>query len=344
MRTWIELGASLDPSQWAARHRAGEVPDASPYGLHRLQEHGHAVRFRPPPAGVAELPARVVRRGTGMQWTEAVVGPPPVGTQLCLAWDERAGVPRARLSGRRTPVATGVIWLDEPGSYPARPAAVAALRRCALVWTLAGPQVPALHALGVAPSRVAHLLFGVDTEFFVAQDAAAADPDLLVSVGNDRHRDWSTLLAGFAEARRRRPGLRLEVVTRAALPPAPGVTTHRSLGHADLRQLYARASCVVLTTLPNGHVSGMTAALEAQASARPVVLSATPGSEDYVDHGTTGWLVRPLESATLADRLLHALEPGAVAAVGVAGRARATDLHSTAAMAQRLHGLIAERC
>lgn len=342
MRTWIELGPSLDVSRWVERHARGEVPDATPYGLDRLTGHGHRVSFRPTSTPPVTAASRAVRRVSGLQWPEALTTRPPRGTELALAWDERAGVPRAAISASRLAVATGVIWLDAPGAYRMQQRAIAALSRCALVWTLSAAQVPALVRLGVPASRVEHLLFGVDADFFTARGSDEVDPELVVSVGNDRHRDWGTLLAAFERVRRARPSARLEVVTRSPLPAADGVTVRAYVAHDELRNLYARAAVVALPTLPNLHVSGMTAALEAQATGRPVVLSDTPGARDYVDHDRTGWTVPVGDPEALAETLLTALAGGRslVAGLGAAARLAVDTRHSTAHQAARLACLI----
>lgn len=346
MRIWVEFGGTLDAGDWARRHARGEVPDEMPYGLHQLTGHGHNVRARPAPHRWARLAGRPLRAATGVQWLEAVATRPPPGTDLCLSWDERTGVARAALRGRRASVATGVIWLGDHGGTPARTESLRALSSAAFVWVLSAPQVDRLVELGLPRRRVRHLLFGIDADFFTARPAREAEPGLFASVGNDRHRDWQTLLAAFCRVRSVRPHARLEVVTAADLPLIEGMTVHRRLRHDELRELYARASAVVLPTTPNLHVSGMTAALEAQAMARPVVLSRTPGAEDYVEHGRTGYLDPVRDPGGLADRLVDLLDAGpqVVEDLGAAGRRAVDDRLSTAAQAARLAGLMEEHC
>ena len=45
MLVTVPLAGGLSASDWARRHAAGEVPDRSPYGLHRLTDRGVDVRF-----------------------------------------------------------------------------------------------------------------------------------------------------------------------------------------------------------------------------------------------------------------------------------------------------------
>lgn len=346
MRTWIELPPSLDVGDWGRRHEEGLVPDATPYGLGRLAALGHEVAFRPAPRVSRTLPARAVSRVSGLQWTEAATSPPPGGTDVCLSWDERTGIPRAALSRPDQAVVTGVIWLDDPGAYPLSRKLVRRLARCSLVWVLSSAQVPRLVSMGVPSDRLEYLPFGVDCEFFRPRPMSEVDPDLLVSVGNDRHRDWNTLLGAFVRLRARRSSAQLEVVTETSLPPVPGLRRRPRATHAELSDLYARSSAVVLATRPNFHVSGMTAALEAQATARPVIMSRTPGAEDYVAHGSTGWLVTPNDEAALAAQMESALDGAGsfVADAGPKGREAVERVFNTADQADRIAALLRRYC
>lgn len=345
MHAWVELGPSLDVNAWARRHAAGHVPDAAPYGLDRLVRHGVTPRFRAPVRGrLARTASRALRRLADYQLIEGITQV-PAGTDVAVAWDERAGVPRA-LRSPSVPLATGMIWVGEPDAgHVELAAARRALPRAALVWVLSRAQLPVLAELGVAPGRRAHLIFGVDADFFAAAPADVAEPGLVVSVGNDRHRDWPTLLDAFERVRAVRPEARLELVTRHPVPPRRGVTVHPSLTHEDLRTLYARANVVAVITRPNLHVSGMTAALEGKAVGRPVLLSSTDGADDYV-HAGEGRLVAPGSVEAVRDALLELLDGGqqAVRTLGASGRESVEAVHSTERQAERLAALLREHC
>lgn len=70
--------------------------------------------------------------------------------------------------------------------------------------------------------------------------------------------------------------------------------------------------------------------LEAMRAAKPVVASFWGGPSDVVVDGQTGYLVNPLQTATLADRLLRLLtDPERCARMGAAGRQRATTVFGT---------------
>ncbi len=345
----VLLGGRLDLDDWQRRHAAGLVPDEVPYGLGRMADHGYAVD-RSPVAGGQQGPRAVLRgalrrTGGGYDWALPAVWAPTA--DLVLSWDERAGVPVALAHGRRRVVVTNVIWATDapPRSGALRAAVRGGLRRAGAVFVHSSAQAPALvRELGVRAERVHPIAFGVDADFFVPGDPSGVDGDLLLSVGNDRHRDWPTVLAAFARVRERRPRTRLVVVSRtvpAAAAAAGGVEVVASLGHADLRALQARAAASVVLTRPNLHVSGATAVLESLAVARPAVATGTPGMADYADGGGALTLVPPGDARRAAEVLLELLDdPSGGSERGAAGRRAVEGAYSTAHHARRLAGVL----
>jgi glycosyltransferase involved in cell wall biosynthesis len=343
MKVWLELGPTLDTADWQARHARGEVPDAWPYGLDRLRRSGMEVAAGAPPRGADALAARVLRRAGGQfQWWEAARRRVPPGTDVVACWAERAGVPVA-LRERSVPVATGVIWLTEPGAIgrAGARAARAGLRRAAAVWTLSSAQLPVLaREWGVERARLHHLPFGVDADFF--SPGGEPQPGVVLSVGNDRHRDHETVLKAVAQVRGAHPRSRLSLVTRAPVdvPPELGTRTV-ALPHDRLAEEYRRSAVVAVALQPNLHVSGITVVLEAMACGRPVVVTGTPGMTDYVTHGENGLLVPPGDPAAMAAAVGALLaDPERAAAVGAAGRRAVVDHFSTARQAETLAAIL----
>jgi glycosyltransferase involved in cell wall biosynthesis len=99
---------------------------------------------------------------------------------------------------------------------------------------------------------------------------------------------------------------------------------------------------VVVPTRPNLHASGMTVALEALATARPVVATDTPGMHQYVSEGRTGYLVPPEDPAELALTLLRLLDdPARAAELGQNGRVEVERHFTTQIMvASLVRGLL----
>lgn len=345
MRALIEYSHSQQTREWTRRHALGEVPDALPYGLNWLEDSGITPVTRDPlPAGPWKTVARAMRRG-GYQWVEAARSPTTPDIDMALCWDERSGVPRAARDAKRIPVASGVLWITDHVKHPAHRAAMRALRRCALIWVHARPQRDQLIAEGFPASSVEFLNFAVDAEFFTRPADGEREPGLIVSAGNDRDRDWYTLLRAFSAVRRHVPGARLEIATRAHLPPQDGVRVRANVSHQELRDAYARAWCVVVPTRPNLHLSGLTNTLESKAMEVPVVLSATPGADDYVSPGVNGFLYRPGDDDDLAAQLTSALQAdlASVREMGAAGRQDVDRQQNTRHHAATLAGLLLSR-
>ncbi len=364
MRVTFRLSGRLDAAEWQHRHARGEVPDAWPYGLDRMRAHGVDVTPAPAYRGDARL-ARLARGLGRYEWLEART--PLPDTDVVLCWDERSGVPAAR-SHR---VITGVIWLtdEQRDSRLHRLLAGGGLRRAHRVWALSSAQLPVLRdTFRVPETRLVHLPFGIDTDFFTPSAAPRPGPNrnaahevqrdhprfdtdrsaaregdgrLVVSAGNDRHRDHGTLLAALAEARRKEPGLRLELATRQVVdvPPEWGVR-HSELSHPRMRDLYRRGAVTVVALRPNLHVSGISVTLEAMACGRPVVVTDTPGMRDYVTHGETGLLVPAGDGQALAAAVAELLaHPDRAREMGAAARRDVERRFSTHVQAGHLAGI-----
>lgn len=328
--------AAKDLAEWERGHRAGERPDAWPYGLNKLDQH------------ISRLVARSLPRDTLMQRglrTIMRVTPPaawrgrgPAG----VCWDENsidrlAAVPalRARFSG--------VVWLTDQiatkdAAWLGRRRAM--LRRMDGLWVLSSAQVaPLRDFLGEGGPEVRHVLFGVDTEFF--REAPIPSAPLIVSVGGDRDRDASTLFRAIDEIRRRRPDVEAIIQTTSQAEPPPGVTVVPYLSHAELRELYKRASICLIATRHNTHVSGMTVGLESMATGRPLVITETPGMSDYFGDTDGARMVPSSDAHALASEALTLLDDRQeLERRGHAARAHVDGAFTTTHLGHRLAALI----
>jgi glycosyltransferase involved in cell wall biosynthesis len=109
----------------------------------------------------------------------------------------------------------------------------------------------------------------------------------------------------------------------------------RFLGYrSDIPALLAACELVVLPSLFEGHPLAL---LEAMAAGRPVVATAVGGVPEIVDHGVTGLLVPPADSAALGAAIGALLaDPARARAMGAAGRAKAEREFSARVMVERL--------
>jgi glycosyltransferase involved in cell wall biosynthesis len=370
VRVLVELNPSMDSERWSRLYDKGQVPDRVPYGLHRLADDGFSVLVRKPRRShVIEIVSRAGGKLTaGARWPEALLGTPrPDTADVQLCWDERSGIPAIMMQprgSRRRPVVTGVIWVTEPDvnlSAVARWTVRRALQRAEAIFVNSHGQVSPLREMwGVDPARIHFIHFGVDTDFWDPSLPTAADllgtsslgtPDIasegserltIVSVGNDRHRDHGLLLSAMTEVHAALPQTRLELVTGAPLRiPAEVGRRHQSLIHSQLRDLYCRAHVVVVCTRLNNHCSGLTATLEAMAMGKPVVVTRTPGLDDYVIDGETGILVPHGDRDGIAGVLIELLnDPDRREQLGTQARKHALDRFSTRAQAGRLAAVL----
>lgn len=333
----------LRPDEWAQAHARGDAPGAVPYGLDQLAAHDVAVDYdsaRPAgrhPATWAGIgrPSRL-RRPPGRH-----------GGRAAIAWDEHMAVPLlSRYAGSGRTLAAGVIWatdrLDDRGPDLRNLALRRVLRQMDMVWCLSRGQQPLLRSwLGIDPERIVFLPFGIDTDFY-AQRPWPSRP-MVLSLGNDQHRDTETLFHALEQVHAARPDVRLVVQTRSPLAPPPGVEVIESAPAQRLLSLYEAAAVVVVATHPNRHVSGMTVCLEAGATGRPAVLSRTDGASDYVLDGTTGRLAAPGDPADHADAVLSLLDDSDLARrLGRNAREHVVTHHDQSVMCRQLAALIFE--
>jgi glycosyltransferase involved in cell wall biosynthesis len=343
-RLYVELNRTLNLQEWAARHAAGLVPDRWPYGFDRLAAHGFELHARHVPASAPwRIAASAVRRAAGgLDLVNAFGDRVRRRCRLAVCWDERTGVPsalRSALPGE-PPTAMGALWLTEPGGdlpAAARRLAARALERCVAVWGNSATQLDILAAEWRVPRRRLHLVhMGIDVDFWHPE--GEPEPALVASGGNDRHRDYRTLVEAMEQLRGRSPRLRLELATQAVdrLPEGLG-TVWRELPHVEMRRLYGRAAVVVLALRPNTHMSGLSTILEAMACGRPLVVTDTLGLREYLTDGETSILVPAGDPKALAAATGELLaDPGGAAELGQAARRAVQERFTTRELAARL--------
>jgi hypothetical protein len=321
---------------WARRNQNGEVPGLWPYGLEALAagRRGIVSAELPPPSRLQSARNAVLPRSVR---TPAAGTPRDIG----LTWDENMAR-RMAIVQPHAEMYSGVIWLTDlitrkPGDYSAMRSVLARMSR---LFVLSRAQIePLAGFLGTDAPPIDFVRFGVDPVFYEASPYPSQP--MLLSVGGDRDRDTESLFAALEIITARNPGLEVIVQSKSELTPPDGVTKVASVTHTELRDLYRRASVVVIATRPNLHVSGMTVSLEAMATARPVVITETSGISDYVVDGVTG-RTTPLGSAgALADAVSGLLaDPGLAERLGAAGRRDVEARFSVNHLADALAGMM----
>ncbi|WP_319445961.1 MULTISPECIES: glycosyltransferase family 4 protein [unclassified Mycobacterium] len=266
-------------------------------------------------------------------------------TDVVLAYDERTGIPASLLrTPRHAPVVLGVGWLTAKAAAPPVHAVLAAraLGRAAAVWTQCAPVLSTLgREWGVPQSRLHFVPVGIDTDFYGLQPEPRS-PNVVVSAGEDRYRDHALLVSAVASLRGRHPDIGFELATALTVDvPAELGVVHRGRLDGKMRDLYRNASVVAIALKPTLSGSGLTVALEAMSSGRPVVMTDNPGISDYVEHGVTGLLVPPNDVEAFAGAIGELLaDPQRRAEMGAAGAIRVRERFTSGVMASDLAALM----
>jgi glycosyltransferase involved in cell wall biosynthesis len=214
------------------------------------------------------------------------------------------------------------------------------LLRGTTIAALSKPEAQSVRSWAGDRIDICDFTFGVDLAFWSPADTLARSDEIL-SIGNDRARDYSTLLAAW------RPTFpRLTIITSLPIScDLPNVAIERgdwrgaAISDSDLRSRFQHARFIVTPLLDTLQPSGQSATLQAMACGRPVIISSNSGLWDpelmrsgicrLVPPGDSGALRSAIE-----DMIAH---PEAAESMGVAAREAllANDI-SAGAMARQI--------
>lgn len=206
---------------------------------------------------------------------------------------------------------------------------------------------------GIARQAIRVIENGVDVDVFRPQPAVERRSDVIISTISAVAplKGFDFLIEAFAELRRQRPRLTLEVVGRdghpetrrrvAALGLDGAVRFTGPLTDREIARAYARATLAVVPSLYEGF--GLPAA-EAMACEVPVVSTRAGALPEVVGpDGEAGILVPPASSAALARSIAALLDaPERRRAMGAAGRRRVQERFTWRRAAERMVDLYRE--
>jgi glycosyltransferase involved in cell wall biosynthesis len=186
--------------------------------------------------------------------------------------------------------------------------------------------------LGAPEDRVKLVHYSIDQEFFSPLSDVEPSEDMIMSIGEPRSRDYSSLfqavdklpvkltVAGYGHWYAREKNGSVNV-------PAPAnVHTTSHLSQLELRRMYARAQFLVLPIRDLIYSAGATASLEAGSMARAVVAFRSRGITDYIIDGETGILVEPGNVSAMRDAIQYLLaNPGEAKRMGQNARQRIVE-------------------
>ena len=304
LRVLVMLPRNLDVADWSRRFACGEVPDATPYGYHFARHFGCELSFSRPTAtwrGLGGLVDKAFKRVLGFDlrhvWAHRELLD---ATRFDCIWThteyEHLAIGLLRSLGRADcpPVIAQSVWLID--EWPAW----SALRRWCYRQLMRKAEVATFHSplnagearrLGLAQS-VEIVEFGISLDSYplvARRHPETVDPSRplrVLALGNDRHRDWSTL------ARALGGNDRYELHIGSTSVPPGLVRGNMRVGPLTQPQIvaeYAWADCVVVPLRRNRHASGLTATLEGVAMGVPVVAARAGGLDHYFDDSCIGY-------------------------------------------------------
>jgi len=177
------------------------------------------------------------------------------------------------------------------------------------------------------------LLYGLNTQDFPVNSPSVWKPHTpirIAAIGNDRDRDWETLIKAFGND----PRYTVRLATRRRIPAslrASNVEIALFSGIRKQHELYDWADVIVVPLRPNSHASGITVMLEAAAVGKPMVATNVGALQDYFPAGEAAY-IPPFDPQALRDAVDHlaafpaeALRQAQAAAAGLLARDLSTQ-------------------
>ena len=315
MRVFVHLARNKDVAHWSAAFKAGTlvgVNEETPYGYGRAEHMGCEVRFsasRPegPVGKILRLGARAILGFDywhARQQRDAMLASDVVWThtesQFLAVAAVLAATPNSpRLIGQ-------AVWLfDRWHRIPAPQRTI--FRRLMSRVDIITTHSPANAAVArqVLPGkRVDVVPFGIPSEAPLQPVTRSSSPVRVVAVGNDRHRDWQTLVGAL----RGIDGLALDILSGTApkrlTKDCANIVIRPAKTDPELRAAYARATIVAVPLLPNLHASGITVIQEAVLAGVPVVVSDVGGLRSYFGDGEVRY-VTPGDPVAFREAILE---------------------------------------
>ena len=208
---------------------------------------------------------------------------------------------------------------------------------------LSEEQIPYLERRWGIGERATPVWQLVDAEFYQPEKFNESGP--ILAIGDDHGRDWPTLIAALAP-------LDVDVVvkTKSKLEVPSNARMRLKqissrLSFPELRELYAKASLVVIPLSETLNVSGVGSVLESMAMGKPLVISDNPPIRDYLEPGKTAEVV-PVGDAVKLREAVVALKADSerMRTMSSLARARALELYSAEPYAARFAAALRSLC
>ena len=294
IRVFVHLARGYGAADWKKRWDEGKIigiNEPLPYGYYRAKELGCSIEYS------QDAPESVF--GKFFRLGVRTI----LGFDLLHAWRNFNGISDAdvvwthtesqylsilllfRLKPRehKPKLIAQTIWLFDrwPGFSALKRWLIARLAAQADVITVHSPENLKV-ARGLFPNnRVELVLFGISAdEKKQPESRPEHQPLRLVSLGNDEHRDWTSLLEAVS-GQQWQVKIASSSIDRRLVDKTPNAEIVKLRSNDELMALYGWADLIVVSLKPNLHASGITVIQEAALRGVPVICSDVGGLRAY---------------------------------------------------------------
>jgi glycosyltransferase involved in cell wall biosynthesis len=295
VNVFVLLGYNFGANSWERKHALGLIPglnDRLAYGYYRAAGEGWAIEYSHDDEErlLAKYCRLVLRKVLGFDLIHVFRNRQRL-LRADIVWThtelEHLGVLALfKLIGRwrrRPKVVANCIWLFDrwPGlSRVKRFIYRALLREADVVTTFSPENLKAAQRL--LPSvRCECILWGALTNGLQHREAATHRPLRILSLGNDMHRDWQTLLRAFGNIDGYEVKIGSSRINQKLIEGIGNVEVISATTANEIRALYEWSDCVVVPLKANLHASGITVIFEAISSGVPSICTDTGGLRAY---------------------------------------------------------------
>jgi glycosyltransferase involved in cell wall biosynthesis len=308
---FVLLGFAQDATEWQAKWLRGEkgLNPELPYEYNLASEYGMAVTYS------KSYPENIVQKLMRLGFRAIL------GFDIVHAWRNRAQLMNSDIVWTHTETQALAVCLLRRlmRQNTLRPALIAQsiwlfdnwarlplYKKKLYRWLFARADVLTVHsplnkslAEKLFPqNRVEIVRYGIKVNFPpFPKESPAGRKTRVVSIGNDRHRDWATLLSALNDA----PDIDVRIATPLKLTGgANNVAVRKRSSKAEILDLYEWADVVVLALKPNFHASGLTVTEESAMLGVPVVCTKVGGIDYYFRDGEV-YYVEPSQPNQLVE-------------------------------------------
>jgi glycosyltransferase involved in cell wall biosynthesis len=322
LSVFVHLSYGLDAEKWREKYEAGLVPDEVPYGYHHAENRSYLIRFSSdkPENKVMNICRRAVSRILGFDVIHAWRNRKGIfNCDVIWTHTEREHLAVALLMmmlprRKRPRLIAQSIWLfDDWKNIPVfkRLFYLALMKKADVLTVLSTSNLRVARKL-LPKARVELVKFGISLDSFPISrsrniTSRPHKPCRVLSLGNDRDRDWNTLVTAFKNNDAFRVKIASSGVAQSLLKGVNNIEVVRPRSLHEIRNLYRWADVVVVPLRRNLHASGITVILEATTLGIPVVCTNVGGLRTYFPATEVNY-VPPNQPDKLFDKVIEVID------------------------------------